>query len=316
MNIVTNVRRHFFIILLVGGCNRAIDAFYQDQGMFFCIATDATFFQPARNLIASLHKVNFNEINQIAVFDIGMTCKQREEMQKIAKVTVYDPEIIHKDMLKEMITRPNGKKGRGYYTWKPVVVKQALDMFPYVFYIDAGVTVHSKFDLIFDYLREHGYFFVDCGHTIRQMMTRPVIERFNLNDSLLDSYGLWSGGMGLSREIYDSFIMPVYELAHDISYFIDDGSAPNGFGWARYDQKIYSMQARLCNFTVLEGQIDGQTSTLSVAGQLFPFQLYTLLSRSRFKYKWDDMKKYIHKKGEYAFCGYHDSYTKFIENLE
>jgi hypothetical protein len=270
-------------------------AHYLDEGMYFCTSTDAYFFGPAVNLIASLHKTNFDSIRQIAVFDLGMTQEQRQAMQRLAKVIVCDPEKINPLMLDD-ITGFEGKKIRGHYTWKPVVIKQALDMFPYLFYIDAGITVVGKFDTVFEYIREYGYFFVDCNHSIRQMTIRSVIERCGLTDALLDSYGLSVGHMGVSRMIYDSYVMPVYQYAHDPSYFIDDGTTPKGYGWIRPEQALYSMQARLQGMTIFEGMIAGMTCSVLVHGKHVTFHLYSLLRHTRFSFDWNNVKDYLRMK--------------------
>ena len=72
--------------------------------MFFCMAADQTYYWHLRRLIKSIHKFNFNELGEIAVFDLGFTQKQRDKINSIAKVRVYDVEPIHPNLLTYFIT--------------------------------------------------------------------------------------------------------------------------------------------------------------------------------------------------------------------
>jgi len=109
--------------------------------LYFCTAANSTYFERVLNLIGCLHKVNFNEIGQIAVFDLGLTEKEKTKLKNIKKVAVYSVEKTNKDIITPLPTGQGKKLVLGYYSWKPVVIKQALDMFPYVLWLDAGTTI-------------------------------------------------------------------------------------------------------------------------------------------------------------------------------
>ena len=57
--------------------------------------------------------------------------------------------------------------------------------------------------------------------------------------------GISGGFMGLTRDVAQDFLLPIYELAHDMRHFVDDGTAPGGFGAGRHDQVLFSVQAKL-----------------------------------------------------------------------
>lgn len=84
--------------------------------MYFCTTADERYFPLLINLIGSIHKVNFDELGEIAVFDLGFTEQQLDELHCIEKVRVYNVELTHPDLLK-----PNSRLKRGWYAWKPVV---------------------------------------------------------------------------------------------------------------------------------------------------------------------------------------------------
>lgn len=227
--------------------------------IYICTASDARYFPWMIQMIGSVHKVNFNELAEIAVYDLGFTQDQKNYLNRIEKVRVYDVEMIHKDLLSMFLTNPQGKRVRGWYAWKPVIIKQALERFPFVLYLDAGCVVMRPLNDIFRYIQEKGYFLIRDqswfvgGESrlfkIKEQCTSSVVEKFQLRSPerswILDEPGIVSGAQGLSRKMLDSYVKPTYDLAKELHLFADDGTAPLGFGWARHDQTIYSVYARL-----------------------------------------------------------------------
>ena len=222
------------------------------QGPFYiCTYADTQYFSQVINLINSIHKFNYDELGQIAVFNLGFTDEQVSELNSIEKVSVYDVQMTHSDLLKLFTVSNYGKRVRGWYAWKPVGIKQALEMFPHVLYIDAGLTVLKPLNKIFDEIQQKGYVLTGCGHSIKWMTPKHVIETFDLlspeRSWILDESieGLGGGLIGLTKDLLNDFVMPIYELSCDLKHFIDDGTTPNGFGTARHDQTLFSIQAKL-----------------------------------------------------------------------
>ncbi|MFZ5953484.1 MAG: hypothetical protein ACOYT8_00110 [Candidatus Dependentiae bacterium] len=230
---------------------------HAQEPLHFCTASDSRYFNCLINLIGCLHKHNFDQIGTIAVFDLGMTAEQKEHVSRIAKVSIHDVEKVHPDIITPMQTTHWGKMVPGWYAWKAVIIKQALDMVDCVLYIDAGTTIYKPLDDLFKHIRHAGYFFHNGSPwCIQQETTQYVINKFDLASSekkwLLDEdiKGLEAGFMGLTRRVYDSFVMPAYQLAHDLRNFADDGSCRGGFGNCRHDIPIFSMIALLNGLTI------------------------------------------------------------------
>ena len=219
-------------------------------------ATDERFFPCLLNFIGSIHRVNFDDLNEISVFDLGLAQEQRQLLNTISKVKIYTIEMTHPELLKHFITRPDGKRARGWYAWKPVVIKQALDMFPDILYIDSGIIILRPLNNLCNYIRKNGYFFVDCGHSINRMTTQYVKEKFNLESPELQwllspfTFGISAGFQGLTHVLYESYILPMYKLSKNLQAFVDDGTTPQGFGTGREDQTLFSIYARLLNLHV------------------------------------------------------------------
>jgi len=227
-----------------------------DDPMYLCTASDEKFFSLLMNLIGSIHRVNFDELEEIAVFDLGLLEEQRATLETIEKVHVYDVEMTHPHLLTPFIREDSGRQSRGWYAWKPVVLKQALDMFPYVLYLDAGMIVLKPLDDLFKHIRQNGHFLTDSSHNIKWMTTRYLIDRFDLKSEersfILDedTCGIAAGLQGLTHELYDSYVMPMYELSKEMRPFMDDGTTPDGFGTGRHDQALFSIYARLLNLKI------------------------------------------------------------------
>jgi len=226
-----------------------------NQPMYFCMAADTKYFDMLLNLIGSIHYVNFDQVGEIAVFDIGFTPQEREQLNSIDKVKVYDVELVNPDLLTRFSARNGMRNVPGWYAWKPVVIKQALDMFPEVLYMDAGMLVQEKLDGLFEHIRKHGYVMQYSARPINWMVTKYVIKQFNLespkNAHLMkdSSKGILAGLQGLSRKYYTNYVLPMYECAKNLRLFAEDGSNGN----ARHDQPLFSIHAYLCKFLILEG---------------------------------------------------------------
>jgi len=219
--------------------------------MYFCTAADEKHYPWLLHLIGSIHNVNFNETNTIAVFDLGFTKQQRRYLSSIQKVQIFDVERTHPDILKFFQSRPNPEKKmvRGWYAWKPVVIKQALEKFPYLMYLDSGCVVLKPLNNLFSYIQEHGYCLFNNYGKISDHATQYVRNKFK---TYLDAPNITAGVQGLSRKAYDPYVLPMYELSKKLKNFQDDGTAPGGFGWARHDQTLFSILASMNKFILTD----------------------------------------------------------------
>ncbi len=208
------------------------------QPLYFCTASNSTFFNPLKSFIGSVHKTNFDHLDEIAVFNLGLTQEQIDELNSMQKVQVYEVERTHPDIL-EPVHTGRRYKVPGWYAWKPVAIKQALDMFPYVLWQDAGNVVLRPLDELFEHIRQHGYFLIGSGtdqkHAIRQHATQYQIKKCDLDQKdkkwILDMLETMGATIGIARDhpvAYNQFLLPIYELTRDLRNFSDDGTCPRG----------------------------------------------------------------------------------------
>jgi len=278
---------------------------------FYCTVADERHFPQLMNLIGSIHKNDFDHLDEIAVFDIGLSKEQLDYITTIEKVKVIPIEKKHPDITKYFATDPNGRSVRGWYAWKPVLFKQGLDLYPYFIYLDAGSLVLTSPDDLFQHLKQNGYFLIQISpHYIEERVTKPVIEKVvnklpkEQGEFLLtkDAYMIDAGFQGISRKVLETYVLPMYNNVVDLELFADNGSSRMGFGAGRHDQTLFSIYAH-ANKMAMNGQ---GWSNLKIDGKSVPFHMHwdrnelnpqTCIYRSRCDYNYQGSKiGFIHWK--------------------
>lgn len=261
--------------------------------LYFCTASDSRYFFHLLNLIGSIHAVNYDDLGEIAIFDLGMTEEQIKTLKGISKVTIHEVEKVHPDIIKPFITVATGRKiVPGWYAWKWVAIRQALDLYPYVLWIDAGSTVLRPLNILFKHIQQNKYFLCTIGmpgtkySRIGWGATQYVKDKFGLNEAdkkwILSQDSVMGGVIGVSREGKDLFLEPMCELAKELRPFEDDGTSEDGFGGARHDQPLLSIISYLNKLTIFkQDETQKLPIYLSIKGYEWPFYI-----------TWDD--RYIH----------------------
>jgi hypothetical protein len=237
---------------------------YSYQPLYFCTAANEIYYPLLLNLIGSIHNVNFEELGEISVFNLGMSATQLAHLRKIKKVTVYEIESEKRYVLRPYITNAYGKAVPGWYAFKCVAMKQILEKFPYILWIDAGTTVLRSLVPLFDHIRETGYFLATIGstepdgtinHPVGWGVTTYVYKKFGLHDEssacILQQESVMGNLHGLTREAQELFLLPLYKLTDDLRNFQDDGTSPHGFGSGRHDQTLLSILGYSKNLDIL-----------------------------------------------------------------
>ncbi len=236
---------------------------------YYCTPSDAKHYHLLKNLIGSIHHADFENLGEIAVFNLGLIQQQIDDLKRMERVKVYDVEMTNPHLLTYFVTHPNGRAVRGYFAWKPVIIKQALERYPYVLYMDAGTTVLKPLDDLFSYIQEHGYFLLSNYQSpicnIANRITKKVLEHLvytqdeAMQKLLLDenTIEIDAGLQGVSRACMDTYVQPLYAHSKDLTLFEDDGSAIYGYGEGRHDQILFSIYAYCQKMEVhSEGWVD------------------------------------------------------------
>ena len=216
--------------------------------------------------IESLFQYN-QEIVEVAVFDLGLTQKQKAFLNHLTKVVVLDLEETNSQLKKEFQVRQNGRIARGWYSWKPIAIKQALERYPYVLYMDAGIRAKAPLDRIFEHIVQNDYLLFSAGHNLKEFTTQYVKNYFQLDPGFLTNCSISAGLQGLTKAMLKEYILPVYEFSKNIHLFEDDGSCAKGFGYARHDQIIFSILVHQNQYRVHHTE-----DSLLIDGEEVPFQ--------------------------------------------
>lgn len=314
----TSVQCFIILILLLSHTMATASKSYPDTSgdtkMYFCMAADDQHFRWLIHLIASIHKYDFDEVGEIAVFNLGFTPCQIEELNAIEKVKVYEVEKTNPNLLTFFTVRPNGRSARGWYAWKPVVIKQALEMFPYVLYMDSGVTLGMSMKPIFEHIRSRGYYLMGSGWPLGPTITKKVRKHFKLDTPKLryipSSTSMTATIQGLTRSMLKDYVLPMYELTKDLSFFEDDGSAPNGFGGARHDQSIASVLAYILHLEMFNYPY---TPTLEDSNET-TINIWDAIRFTRDKINLKYMKKFLRYRDPSKICLEINTHKDFIFN--
>ena len=154
-----------------------------------------------------------------------------------------------------------------WFAWKPAVVKESLERFPYVLWVDAGTSIVKNLDPLFKHIAKNGYFICTIGdvnwqghpgplHPVGWGTTTHVKEKFGLDtpekEWILAEPSVMGGVVGSCKDpvLSCSLIDDWYALTGDIRNFWDDGTAPQGRGCARNDQTLLSIIAYIKGLTV------------------------------------------------------------------
>ena len=187
-----------------------------------------------------------------------MTDQELETLSRIKKVRVCEVEKLNSDITKPFVADSSGRTIPGWFAWKPVIIKQSLARFPYVLYLDAGQVVLRPLNAVFEYIKDHGYFMCENGWPLGPILTKFLIDSFNLQDAsrrwiLESAISIDASRLGFTRDnfTYKDLVLPVSEMSKDLRYYEDDGSSQMGFGAARYDQNLLSVCASLLHLDIL-----------------------------------------------------------------
>jgi hypothetical protein len=300
--------------------------------MYFCTVSDEKHFPLLINLIGSIHKLHFYETIEIGVFDLGMSTEQLRELNNIKKVKLYNIEKTNPQIL-DLIKTDTNREVRGLFSWKPVVIKQALDNYPYVLYVDAGTTLLKSINGLFNHIIENGYFITDCGRSIKSQTPKHIIDKFNLeteeNKWLLDdsTLGIEAGLIGITKQFFEKLILPIYKLSFDINNFVDDGTCPDGWGSGRHDQTLFSILFRQLKLKIYNHDRDINECFFEYNGKKEPCYLTHTFSKVNsdttiFRSRWNIVNYKLHRsqiKRKYIVSaitaiGPNRKYEKFIKS--
>lgn len=254
---------------------------------YYCTGANSSYYPHLLHLIGTIHKHNFHQLQEIAVFDLGMSQEEINHLRLIQKVKVHTLKKTHPELL-NYFHIPAGYKTTffGWYAWKPVAIKQSLEEFPYVLWIDAGSTVCRPLDKLFEYIDKNKYFICTIGDPntpplwpIGMRTTKFLADQIGLESNADKNWicaqeCVMGGIIGVSQDGQQYFLNDMYQMSKDLRHYADDGTAPGGWAIASHDQSVLSLLAYTRHLNVFkQDPYQKFPMTLAIEGEGFPFYM-------------------------------------------
>lgn len=205
-------------------------------------ATNSPYYDSLLTLIASIHKTSLDIVDQIFVYNLGLTESEINKLIKIHKVTV----INFSD--KDKASHPKFLEPKSY-VYKIHCIRFAQYLGNNILWIDSGAMFLKSCDVIFQKIKKEGIFLVGDIHKNSNYTHNNCIEIMNASYNEINDYQLWAGLVGYCVSgSYKIFIEEAYSYAMIPGCL--DGNQQNH----RHDQSILSILAS--RFKVIRQDID------------------------------------------------------------
>jgi hypothetical protein len=230
-----------------GTCLRNPDYFTEKQEMVIVTGATSSYYRGLVNLAASAR--HFAPHLKMVVYNLGgMDEVQKKTIRSWSNVLSLEwPDGVPSEYPEHVSV---GKK----YAWKPVIVKEALEKYGSIFWLDAGSTLTGKVDMARDIVEQHGIMLVKGQDLDMHLSHEQAYKWFGYDKATLKTGPHFSGNTQAflyPSRYFDTVVAPNEKCALDISCIAPEGS---NLGNHRYDQTTlsilgYSPKLKLPHFT-------------------------------------------------------------------
>lgn len=208
-------------------------------------ATNSPYFESLLTLISSVHEHSFNIVDEILVFDLGLTNDELEKLKKIQKVTVVNFTAEEKN------SHPHFMSPK-WHVYKLTCLKNTMSLAENVLWLDSGVCALKSLDVIFDKIENEDIFLVIDVHLTKTYTHTNCQRIMSATDEELSGKILSSGIFGFkSNGRYSNMIKESYEFS--LIPGCCDGDQENH----RHDQSILSILSSRYNCPTNDIEIYG-----------------------------------------------------------
>ena len=189
---------------------------------------------------------------------------QKKRFEKEARdINLFDSIIIeNEDTIKPLIKNhsefvKNNERGYGYWIWKPLIIKNALEKMnnnDLLVYLDCGSSIINndlhKFENYINILKKNDIIVFEERHRFnKQFVKKNIIDDLEINDEILNNYIVEAGCIIIKKTNFSIDFIDLwfnYMTKNNYSYVNDDLGAEQhpDFQGHRHDQSLLSVLSR------------------------------------------------------------------------
>ena len=200
------------------------------MGSIIATGCNTKYYKHLKTLIASVFKYDNGIINNIHIYDIGLSKKEIKELSCIKRVIVFR-------LPNELYEKYPHFKNPKNFAWKTYIIKNEVLLQNNFLYIDSGACFIANFKEIFDIIQSKDIFLVqDVNQTNIKWCHETSLQLLNASATECNSFQLWAGLQGYKKNSKYAFIAhEAFQLAQNKNCIEGDVKSH------RHDQCIYSI---------------------------------------------------------------------------
>jgi hypothetical protein len=183
-------------------------------------ATSANHFKPLLFFIQQLRQ--FEPSVRLVVYDIGLNACQIDYLKQSPDVDEFrtfdfSQYPAHFDL----------KVAIGEYAWKPAIIKEALEDYPAVLWLDSGDYLQSSLDIVFSKLKKNGFYTSPSAGSVKEWVHFGTKEYFGVGSKFDDEPNCNGAVVGFVRNsvAHDKIFLPWYACALEKKCIAPAGSS-------------------------------------------------------------------------------------------
>lgn len=221
----------------------------KDELVIVTAASENHFDVLKRSLLQTIYI--YEPDTRVIIYDLGLSLASRRELEQLCgergvwSVRTFDYSRYPSYM---SITI-----ARGEYAWKPIIIKEVVDQFPLVLWLDAGDGLTDTLDPTKEFIKENGFLSLPTTGTLWQWTHPGMIayfkEHYQLTDAMLYQHlnncdGATNGWSRYSP-VYEKMLVPWQKCA-----LVKECIAPPGSDRSnhRQDQAALTLLALMNGF--------------------------------------------------------------------
>lgn len=192
-------------------------------------ACDSLYFSACLTLIASIHRLSFDDVDKILVYNLGLTEDEKKHLNRLEKVQTIDFKL-DESFFPEYLTPKQ-------HAWKAYVMKDSGNYGDLVLYLDSGVVTVKNIKCMYDIIERDDVFIVAGGSENYIYTHKKCFQIMNATEKERNALDICSGMMGY--KVNGKYQVNFIDEALKFSKIKDAvfGSHENH----RHDQSIYSI---------------------------------------------------------------------------